>query len=242
MRITGGKACGIPLRAPKGEGTRPATDRLREAVFSSLGGSIAGCRVADLFAGTGSYGLEALSRGAASATFFETDRAALACLRQNAQAVLRSCQMERSAAQVVARDVFSLDLDSPAYDLVFLDPPYGMIASQIEHIFEKAVARIALEGARALLELPGNLEPEIEGWALIRRIGKVGKDKPTMALFQRRPPTHRPDGAQTGSSLRQFPRGGAIFGDLRLERIESVKLLLGPDEVEPFDFNGVTAI
>ena len=77
MRITGGRAGGIPLKAPKGNHTRPATDRLRESVFSSLGASIEGCKVADLFAGTGSYGLEALSRGAASSTFFESDHAAL---------------------------------------------------------------------------------------------------------------------------------------------------------------------
>jgi 16S rRNA (guanine966-N2)-methyltransferase len=185
VRITGGKARGIPLKAPKGDATRPATDRLREAVFSSLGSSVEGCRVADLFAGTGSYGLEALSRGANRATFFETDRAALACLRQNTQAVLRSCRMELSAAKVVARDVFSLDVNSPDYDLVFLDPPYGMIGLQIAIIFEKAVAPIATRDARALLELPGHIEPEIAGWSLIRRIGKAGKDKPTMALFQR---------------------------------------------------------
>lgn len=187
MRITGGKARGIPLKAPKGDGTRPATDRLREAIFSSLGASIEGCRVADLFAGTGSYGLEAISRGAASATFFETDRAALTCLRQNTQAALRSCHLATSVAKVVARDVFSLDVNSPTYDLVFLDPPYEIIGAQIARIFEKAVNAIATEDARVVLELPGNLEPKILGWQILRRIGKVGKDKPTAAVLQRTP-------------------------------------------------------
>lgn len=185
MRITGGKARGIPLKAPKGDGTRPATDRLRESVFSSLAGSIEGCKVADLFAGTGSYGLESLSRGAASASFFETDRAALTCLQQNVRAVLRSCDLDTSAAKVVARDVFSLDVNSPAYDLIFLDPPYGIIASEIGRIFEKAVNAIATSDARVVLELPGNLEPAIEGWEMQRRIGKAGKDKPTAAVFKR---------------------------------------------------------
>lgn len=185
MRISGGNARGIPLKAPKGEATRPATDRMREAVFSSLGGSIEGCCVADLFAGTGSYGLEALSRGAAAATFFETDRAALSCLRENVRAVLRSCQMNTSAAKVVARDVFTLDINAPAYDLIFLDPPYERIEAELARIFEKAVDAIATEDARVLLELPGNLEPEIKGWSMIRRIGKAGKDKPTVAVFQR---------------------------------------------------------
>lgn len=185
MRITGGKARSIPLKAPKGDGTRPATDRMREAVFSSLGSGIEGCFVADLFAGSGSYGLEALSRGAASATFFETERSALACLRQNVQAVLRSCQLDTSAAKIVARDVFTLDVNPPAYDFVFLDPPYEMIATQIGRIFETAISAIATEDARVLLELPGHLEPGIEGWKLTRRIGKMGKDKPTVAIFQR---------------------------------------------------------
>ena len=185
MRITGGHARGIRLKAPKGEGTRPATDRMREAVFSSLGGSVEGCRVVDLFAGTGSYGLEALSRGAARATFFETDRAALACLRDNVCATLRSCQLDTDTAKVVARDVFSLHADSPAYDLIFIDPPYEIISTQIGSIFTKAVGAIATPDARVLLELPGDLEPEIDGWFLLRRIGKAGKDKPTVAIFER---------------------------------------------------------
>ena len=71
MRITGGAARGIPLRAPKGPLTRPATDRMREAIFSRLGSRVSQARVADLYAGTGSYGLEALSRGAAQVHFFE---------------------------------------------------------------------------------------------------------------------------------------------------------------------------
>ncbi|MDQ8209198.1 16S rRNA (guanine(966)-N(2))-methyltransferase RsmD [Coraliomargarita sp. SDUM461003] len=185
MRITGGRARGIPLKAPKGDGTRPATDRMRESVFSSLGPSVEGCRVADLFAGTGSYGLEALSRGAASVSFFETDRAALKCLQENVRAALRSCQLNTEVAKVVSRDVFSLDVNSPAYDLIFLDPPYHIIADEIGRIFTQAVEAIALPEARVILELPGNLEPQIPGWELQRRIGKAGKDKPTAAIFKR---------------------------------------------------------
>ncbi len=185
MRITGGKARGIPLKAPKGDGTRPATDRMRESVFSSLGPSIEGCSVADLFAGTGSYGLEALSRGAASATFFETDRQALACLRGNIQAVLRSCKLETGVARVIARDIYTLEDGASQYDLIFLDPPYESITGNLDRIFEKAVNPIAGPDARAMLELPGNLEPRIAGWQLIRRLGKTGKDKPTAAIFER---------------------------------------------------------
>lgn len=185
MRITGGRARGIPLKAPKDESTRPATDRMREAVFSSLGASLEGCHVADLFAGTGSYGLEALSRGAASAAFFETARAALNCLRENIRATLRSCDLPADVARVVPRDVFTLDGNSSRYDLIFLDPPYEMIELQLTKIFEQTVNAIATDDARVLVELPGNLDPEIEGWALLRRIGKAGKDKPTVAVFER---------------------------------------------------------
>ena len=185
MRITGGRAGGIPLKTPKGKSTRPATDRLRESVFSSLGASIEGCKVADLFAGTGSYGLEALSRGAASSTFFESDHAALTCLRQNAQATLRTCDLDTNAVNVVARDVFKLDLNTPIYDLIFLDPPYDMIAENLQRIFEKAINPIALAKARVLVELPGNLEPKIKDWQILRRIGKAGKDKPTALIYER---------------------------------------------------------
>ena len=185
MRITGGRASGIPLKAPKGNHTRPATDRLRESVFSSLGASIEGCKVADLFAGTGSYGLEALSRGAASSTFFESDHAVLTCLRQNVQATIRSCNLDTDVAKIVARDVFALDSNMPSYDLIFLDPPYDTIAENLHYIFEKVINPIALAKARAIVELPGNIEPKVKSWKVLRRIGKSGKDKPTALIYER---------------------------------------------------------
>lgn len=187
MRITGGKARGIPLRAPKGEATRPATDRLREAVFSSLGTSVAGCRVADLFAGTGSYGLEALSRGARSATFFENDRVALACLRRNVQATQQSLQSDTAATAIVAQDVFRLNSAEPTFDLIFLDPPYATIAADLSRIFKTVITLLAREHARVIVELPGNLDPEITDWQRLRRIGKTGRDKPTALIYQKIP-------------------------------------------------------
>lgn len=184
MRITGGNARGILLKAPKGDATRPATDRMREAVFSSLGSCVEDCKVADLFAGTGSYGLEALSRGAASAMFVENDRAALTCLKQNIQAVLRSCRLDTSVASIRTQDVYSLQSSESGFDLVFLDPPYATISTGLARIFERAVNPLAATNARVLVELPGNLTPEIKGWHLTRRIGKAGKDKPTIAIFE----------------------------------------------------------
>lgn len=126
MRIVAGAFRGRALRAPAGAATRPTAERVRQALFDMLmhapwGGRdlLAGARVLDGFAGTGALGLEALSRGAAAATFFETDRAALAALRAN----IAACGTE-AHARVVPRDVTRPGPGSP-HDLVFLDPPYG---------------------------------------------------------------------------------------------------------------------
>jgi len=184
MRITGGIARGIQLKVPKGNATRPATDRMREAIFSSLGSSVAGSRVADLFAGTGSYGLEALSRGATSVIFCETDRAALACLKHNQQAVLKCCKLSQSCISTVTRDVYALNGPNNSYDLIFIDPPYDAIESNLACIFTTAEV-LATTNARLILELPGNLTPDIAGWQLTRRFGKPRRDTPNAAIFER---------------------------------------------------------
>ena len=185
MRISGGKARSTPLKSPKGDTTRPATDRMRESIFSSLGASIEGCRVADLFAGSGSYGLEALSRGACSVDFFEIDRKALACLRENTKNVLQCCELNSSSASITNRDVFKLSPASAPYDLIFCDPPYEIIEASLDKIFNEAIALISSEHTRVILELPGNLVPNISNWELTKRLGKVGKNKPTIAIFKR---------------------------------------------------------
>ena len=89
MRISGGVARGIPLVVPKGDAVRPATDGMRQAVFSSLGARVPGAHFLDLFAGSGSYGLEALSRGAAGGIFVEKNVKAAACVRQNIAVVCK---------------------------------------------------------------------------------------------------------------------------------------------------------
>ncbi len=122
-RIVGGSAGGRRLKVPP-SGTRPTTDRAREALFStleSLRGSLAGCRVADLYAGSGAVGLEALSRGAAHALLVEADGRAAAVLTGNVRAVglpgaeVRQDRVER---------VLAAPPDAP-YDVVFVDPPYA---------------------------------------------------------------------------------------------------------------------
>ena len=120
MRIIAGKWRGRPLDVPPGEGTRPTADRVRETLFSMLAsrlGSFEDLRVADLFAGSGALGLEALSRGAASATFVESDPRAAAVIRANADKLGASIQLIGGSALALPR--------SEPFDLVFADPPYA---------------------------------------------------------------------------------------------------------------------
>src|ERR1041384_6862076 len=105
MRISGGAARGIPLVVPKGDAVRPATDGMRQAVFSSLGARVVDARFLDLFAGSGAYGLEALSRGAAGGIFVEQNAKAAACVRANITAVCKSLRRD-------ARDLVVLQADA----------------------------------------------------------------------------------------------------------------------------------
>jgi 16S rRNA (guanine966-N2)-methyltransferase len=119
MRVIAGKWRGRPIVAPKGQATRPTSDRAREALFSMLAsriGSFEGLRVADLFAGSGALGLEALSRGAAHCVFVDNDRAALEAIRANLAALGAGGDVRPGTAEHVR-------LAAPV-DLAFLDPPY----------------------------------------------------------------------------------------------------------------------
>lgn len=127
LRVVAGRHRGRRLLAPPGEGTRPTAERVRQAVFDMLWhapwagrDAVEGARVLDAFAGTGALGLEALSRGAAHATFIESDRAALSALRGNIAAL-----REEEATRVIAGDATRPPAAAAACGLVFLDPPYG---------------------------------------------------------------------------------------------------------------------
>ncbi|UUW89328.1 16S rRNA (guanine(966)-N(2))-methyltransferase RsmD [Pimelobacter simplex] len=125
-RIIAGAAGGRRLQTPKGDQTRPTSDRVREALFSAVeawAGSLQGLRVLDLYAGSGALGLEAWSRGAAAVTLVESDRRTADLVRANARSI--GCD----AAQVLARPVAAVLADPPAgepYDLVVADPPYPL--------------------------------------------------------------------------------------------------------------------
>ena len=121
MRVIAGEWRGRPLVAPKDDTTRPTADRVREALFSMLAsrlGSFEGLAVADLFAGSGALGIEALSRGAASCLFVEQDRAALDALRANLAKL-------GARGDVRAGSVMSLGPAPAPLDLILMDPPYG---------------------------------------------------------------------------------------------------------------------
>jgi 16S rRNA (guanine966-N2)-methyltransferase len=120
MRVVAGELGGRRLVSPEGTATRPTTDRVREAIFNSLGsaGLIDGALVADLYAGSGALGIEALSRGAEHCVFVERDRTALRALEANLDALDL-----RSRSKVVSFDVFSVAGSIDA-DIAFADPPY----------------------------------------------------------------------------------------------------------------------
>jgi len=129
MRVIAGSCGGRRLVAPSGETTRPTTDRVREALFSILNGHgvLEGARVLDLYAGTGALGIEALSRGAAAATFVESSRPALVALRENVRSLGLEDQVEIVAAPA-DRWLRSLRPEAPPYTLVLADPPWADVA------------------------------------------------------------------------------------------------------------------
>ncbi|MBW4329419.1 16S rRNA (guanine(966)-N(2))-methyltransferase RsmD [Stakelama sp. CBK3Z-3] len=128
MRIIAGQWRGRPLTTPRGDTTRPTADRTREALFSMLAsrvGDFDGLRVADLFAGSGAMGLEALSRGAATCLFVEQERGAIEAVREN---VLR---LGAHGADIRAQSVMALGPATQPLDIILMDPPYGTGAGSV---------------------------------------------------------------------------------------------------------------
>jgi 16S rRNA (guanine966-N2)-methyltransferase len=174
VRIVAGRFRGAHLKAPAGEGTRPTSDRVREAIFNILahgssGARLEGARVLDLFAGTGALGLEALSRGAAFALFVEEAAEARGLIRENIEALRLT-----GATKIFRRDATLLGAINriEPFDLVFLDPPYGFglgekaLQSAVSGGWLKAGAIIVLEErAGAVGALPeGFTELDRRSW------------------------------------------------------------------------------
>ena len=172
LRIIAGQWRGRKLATPQGDTTRPTADRTRETLFSMLQsrlGSFDGLAVADLFAGSGALGLEALSRGAASALFVEQDAAAIRAIRANLAALHAQAQ-----ADVRASSVLSLGLPKQPLDIVFLDPPYRSGAGEVA--LDK-LARLGWIGPATWVSLETALDevPKLKALEAVaeRRVGKA---------------------------------------------------------------------
>jgi 16S rRNA (guanine(966)-N(2))-methyltransferase RsmD len=155
VRIIAGTHRGSRISAPKGFDTRPTGDRVREAAFNLIG-PVDGARVLDLFAGSGAMGLEALSRGAESVTFVESDRAACRTIAENLE------RLRLTGARITCGDaVWALRQDSRTYDLVLVDPPYGdwpslepKLAEQLPRVLAPDGLLVVETGARTEPTLP----------------------------------------------------------------------------------------
>jgi 16S rRNA (guanine966-N2)-methyltransferase len=148
MRVVAGIYGGRRLVAPPGSATRPTSDRVREALFSVLGTSVHDARVLDLFAGSGALGIEALSRGAASAVFVDRAAKAIAAIRTNLETLGIEADVRRMEARAALRSALSR---GEAYDLVFLDPPYRRSA-ELGRELSEALPAVLAAGARVVSE------------------------------------------------------------------------------------------
>ncbi len=146
MRITGGVLGGRRLVAPAGQGTRPTTDKVRQAIFNVLGPPPEGAEVLDLFAGSGALGLEAISRGAARATLVERARPAIVALQKNVAALGLSAQVRIVAGEVRA----VLPRLVGPFQWVFLDPPYA--AGVLDEVLAALTPAQLAEGAIVVAE------------------------------------------------------------------------------------------
>jgi 16S rRNA (guanine966-N2)-methyltransferase len=169
MRVIAGSAGGIRLAVPK-RGVRPTMDRVKAAIFSSLGDAIVGARVLDLFAGTGALGIEALSRGASSVVFVEGDR-------HSADIIAGNLAKTKLKGRVRQQDVFDFIRHASGvepFDIIFADPPYEK-TDDGERFTEKLVTNDAMPrlldraGIFVLEKHPGEALPETPQWRLLRQ-------------------------------------------------------------------------
>jgi 16S rRNA (guanine966-N2)-methyltransferase len=168
MRVVAGSAGGIQLTVPK-HGVRPTMDRVKAAILSSLADRIAGARILDLFAGTGALGIEALSRGAASALFVDQDRQSILAIEKNLAKTklhgrVRQQEVFRFLEQAGARETF---------DIIFADPPYDTTVTG-ESFTEKLLSNkqiselLEADGIFVLEKTPDENLPEMKEWNMAR--------------------------------------------------------------------------
>jgi 16S rRNA (guanine966-N2)-methyltransferase len=161
MRIIAGVARGRRLLGPKGDATRPMTDRAREAVFNILAAEVLDAGVLDLYAGTGALGLEALSRGAASAVFVESNRSMAAILARNVEAVGLGGEVVVGTVERYLAGPVRLSAD-----LAFVDPPYPLDVPSVQQVLADLGRHLAPGGTVLLHRLKGEPAPEAP-WPLV---------------------------------------------------------------------------
>lgn len=153
MRVIAGHAKGRRLKSPAGQGTRPMMDRVKEALFSSLGSRVPGADVLDLYAGSGALGIEALSRGAASAVFVEQGWKALQALRSNLEAVGLGGEIVGGTAEEF------LATSGGLFDLVFIDPPYRLSLALLGDVLAAVANRLRNGGVMVVHRRAGEAAP-----------------------------------------------------------------------------------
>jgi len=169
MRVIAGSAGGIRLAVSK-HGVRPTMDRVKGAIFSSLGNAVIGARVLDLFAGSGALGIEALSRGASSAVFVEANRQSAAIIENN----LAKTNLKGRVRQQDVFDFLRHASGAETFDIVFADPPYEKMESG-DRFTEKLLSNEALSqlvdanGSFVLEKPPAEALPEMKRWSLVRQ-------------------------------------------------------------------------
>jgi 16S rRNA (guanine(966)-N(2))-methyltransferase RsmD len=192
LRIIGGALGSRPLRAPRGESTRPTSDRVREALFNIVGARVRleGARVLDLYAGTGALALEAISRGAAHATLVEDARDALQAIRANVASLGVGTRVRVLAQSVERVKPGALTAGAGPFDLVFADPPYAAVkdGSAVRAVEALAAEALAPWGLLVLEHASRDETPALRaetGLVLedARRYGDTA-----LALYRREPP------------------------------------------------------
>jgi 16S rRNA (guanine(966)-N(2))-methyltransferase RsmD len=187
MRIISGKAKGTRLAAPPGRQVRPTLDRVREALFSSLGSRVHGARVLDLFAGSGALGLEALSRGAEYAVFVEQSKKVQEVVRRNISQLEFSAITKLIPGEAI-RTLKLLEKKGESFDLIFLDPPYdspktthrlSLLDQAVREIVQKSLLSphgllVAEHPKEATLDFPG----------ILRKVSTKGYGDTGLTIFE----------------------------------------------------------
>lgn len=192
MRIIAGKARGINLAVPQGRHTRPTTGRIKETLFNIIQAEVPGSRFLDLYSGSGSIALEALSRGAAAAVLVDNDREAVRCIKENIKKTVSggAAQLIQSEAMYALK---RLDSIGKAFDIIFLDPPYNhgiekqvigfLSGSSIVKKDTLIIAETSIETDISYLENP--VEGNFPGKGLGFTLERVKRYKTNKHLFLR---------------------------------------------------------